>query len=106
MGLLRQIGNRIMLVAWLRQLAYRRRLEGDHAAARRAVDEALAVVEELGTAETKALGHYLLASHLDEAESDHAGALTEFRREYDRLRAEGAAMSLDDAVALAIKEER
>ena len=60
-GLLRQIGNRLMLVRWLRQLAYLRRMEGDVVGARRLVDEALSVVEQEGTDEAKALGHFILA---------------------------------------------
>jgi hypothetical protein len=75
---LRQTGNRMMQIVWLRQLAYRRRLEGDLEGAKRAVDEALEIVKEEGTSEAKVLGHYILASHLDEAEKDYAGALREF----------------------------
>src|SRR6266542_4345980 len=65
-GLLRQIGNRLMLIRWLRQLAYLRRLEGDVVGARRSVDEALSVIEQEGTEEAKALGHFILAGQLDE----------------------------------------
>jgi tetratricopeptide (TPR) repeat protein len=78
-GVLRQTGNRMMQIVWLRQLAYRRRLEGDLEGAKRAVDEALEIVREEGTSEAKVLGHYILAGHLDEAEKDYAGALREFR---------------------------
>jgi tetratricopeptide (TPR) repeat protein len=78
-GLLRQIGNRLMLIRWLRQLAYLRRIEGDVAGARRAVDEALSVIEKEGTAEAKALGHFILAGQLDEGEGDHRSALREFQ---------------------------
>ena len=78
-GVLRQTGNRMMQIVWLRQLAYRRRLEGDLEGAKRAVDEALEIVKEEGTSEANVLGHYILAGHLDEAERDHAGALREFR---------------------------
>ena len=77
-GVLRQTGNRMMLIVWLRQLAYRRRLEGDLDGAKRAVDEALEIVKEEGTSEAEVLGHYILASHLDEAEKDYAAALREF----------------------------
>jgi predicted ATPase/class 3 adenylate cyclase len=78
-GLLRQIGNRLMLVRWLRQLAYLRRIEGDVVGARRAVDEALSVVEQEGTDEAKALGHFILAGQLGEGEGDHRTALREFQ---------------------------
>jgi predicted ATPase/class 3 adenylate cyclase/Flp pilus assembly protein TadD len=78
-GVLRQTGNRMMQIVWLRQLAHRRRLEGDLEGAKRAVDEALEIVKEEGTSEAKVLGQYILASHLDEAEKDYAGALREFR---------------------------
>jgi hypothetical protein len=78
-GLLRQIGNRLMLVRWLRQLAYLRRIEGDVVGARRSVDEALSVIEQEGTDEAKALGHYILAGQLDEGEGDHRSALREFQ---------------------------
>jgi predicted ATPase/class 3 adenylate cyclase len=78
-GLLRQIGNRLMLVRWLRQLAYLRRIEGDLVGARRAVDEAMSVVEQEGTDEAKALGHFILAGQLDEGEGDHPSALREFQ---------------------------
>jgi predicted ATPase/class 3 adenylate cyclase len=78
-GLLRQIGNRLMLIRWLRQLAYLRRLEGDLAGARRSVDEALSVIEQEGTDEARALGHFILAGHLDEGEGDHRAALREFQ---------------------------
>jgi predicted ATPase/class 3 adenylate cyclase len=78
-GVLRQTGNRMMQIVWLRQLAHRRRLEGDLEGAKRAVDEALEIVKEEGTSEAKVLGQYILASHLDEAEEDYAGALREFR---------------------------
>jgi len=78
-GVLRQTGNRMMQIVWLRQLAHRRRLEGDREGARRAVDEALEIVKEEGTPEANVLGRYIVASHLDEAERDDAGALYEFR---------------------------
>jgi hypothetical protein len=78
-GVLRQTGNRMMQIVWLRQLAHRRRLEGDLEGARRAVDEALEIVKEEGTPEANVLGRYVLASHLDESEGDYAGALSEFR---------------------------
>jgi tetratricopeptide (TPR) repeat protein len=78
-GLLRQIGNRLMLIRWLRQLAYLRRLEGDVAGARRSVDEALSVIDQEGTDEARALGHFILAGHLDEGEGDHRAALREFQ---------------------------
>jgi tetratricopeptide (TPR) repeat protein len=78
-GVLRQTGNRMMQIVWLRQLAHRRRLEGDLEGAKRAVDEALEIVKEEGTTEATVLGQYILASHLDEAERDYAGALREFR---------------------------
>jgi hypothetical protein len=39
----------------------------------------LEIVKEEGTSEAKVLGQYILASHLDEAEEDYAGALREFR---------------------------
>jgi tetratricopeptide (TPR) repeat protein len=78
-GLLRQVGNRLMLIRWLRQLAYLRRLEGDLAGARRSVDEALSVIEQDGTEEARALGHFILAGHLDEGEGDHPAALREFQ---------------------------
>jgi hypothetical protein len=78
-GLLRQIGNRIMLVRWLRQLAYLRRIEGDVVGARRSVDEALSVIEQEGTDEARALGHFILAGQLDEGEGDHPSALREFQ---------------------------
>jgi predicted ATPase/class 3 adenylate cyclase len=78
-GVLRQTGNRMMQIVWLRQLAHRRRMEGDLEGAQRAVDEALGIVKEEGTPEANVLGQYILASHLDEAERDYAGALREFR---------------------------
>lgn len=78
-GLLRQIGNRLMLVRWLRQLADLRRIEGDGVGAQRAVDEALSVIEEEGTDEAEALGHFILAGQLDEGEGDHGSALREFQ---------------------------
>jgi tetratricopeptide (TPR) repeat protein len=78
-GLLRQIGNRLMLIRWLRQLAYLRRIEGDFVGARRSVDEALSVIEQEGTDEAKALGHFILAGQLDEGEGDHRSALQEFQ---------------------------
>jgi predicted ATPase/class 3 adenylate cyclase len=78
-GLLRQIGNRLMLVRWLRQLAYLRRIEGDAEGARRAVDEALSVIEQEGTEEARVLGHFILAGQLDEADGDHRSALREFQ---------------------------
>ena len=78
-GVLRQTGNRMMQIVWLRQLAHRRRLEGDLEGAKRAVDEALEIVKIEATPEANVLGQYILASHLDEAEKDYAGALREFR---------------------------
>ena len=78
-GVLRQTGNRMMQIVWLRQLAHRRRMEGDLDGAKRAVDEALEIMKEEGTPEATVLGQYILASHLDEAERDYAGALREFR---------------------------
>lgn len=78
-GVLRQTGNRMMQIVWLRQLAHRRRMEGDLDGAKRAVDEALEIVKEEGTPEATVLGQYILASHLGEAERDYAGALREFR---------------------------
>jgi tetratricopeptide (TPR) repeat protein len=78
-GMLRQTGNRMMQIVWLRQLAHRRRLEGDLEGAKRAVDEALEIVKREATPEANVLGQYILASHLDEAEKDYAGALREFR---------------------------
>ena len=78
-GVLRQTGNRMMQIVWLRQLAYRRRLEGDLEGAQRAVDEALGIVKDEGTSEASVLGRYILAGHLDEAEKDYAGALREYR---------------------------
>jgi predicted ATPase/class 3 adenylate cyclase len=78
-GLVRQIGNRLMLVRWLRQLAYLRRIEGDVVGARRSVDEALSVIEQEGTDEARALGHFMLAAQLDEGEGDHPSALREFQ---------------------------
>ena len=78
-GVLRQTGNRMMQIVWLRQLAHRRRMEGDLDGAKRAVDEALEIVKEEGTPEATVLGQYILASHLDEAERDYPGALREFR---------------------------
>jgi tetratricopeptide (TPR) repeat protein len=78
-GLLRQMGNRLMLVRWLRQLAYLRRIEGDVVGARRFVDEALSVIEQEGTDEAEVLGHFILAGQLDEGEGDHRSALREFQ---------------------------
>jgi tetratricopeptide (TPR) repeat protein len=78
-GVLRQTGNQIMQIVWLRQLAYRRRLEGDLEGAKRAVEEALRIVAEEGSLEAKVLGHYILATHLAESERDDARALHEFR---------------------------
>jgi predicted ATPase/class 3 adenylate cyclase len=78
-GLLRQIGNRLMLIRWLRQLAYLRRIEGDVVGARRSVDEALSVIEQEGTDEAKALGYFILAGQLGEGEGDHRSALREFQ---------------------------
>jgi predicted ATPase/class 3 adenylate cyclase len=78
-GVLRQTGNRMMQIVWLRQLAHRRRLEGDLEGAKRAVDEALEVVKAEGTPEAEVLGRYVRASDLEEAEKDYAGALREFR---------------------------
>jgi predicted ATPase/class 3 adenylate cyclase len=78
-GLMRQVGNPMMMIIWLRQLAYRQRLEGDIEGARRSVDEALRFVEKEGSPEAQVLGHYIRGSHLDEAEHDNVGALREFR---------------------------
>jgi predicted ATPase/class 3 adenylate cyclase len=78
-GLLRQIGNRLLLIRWLRQLAYLRRIEGDVVGARRSVDEALSVIEQEGTDEARALGHFILAGQLDEGDGDHSSALREFQ---------------------------
>jgi predicted ATPase/class 3 adenylate cyclase len=78
-GLLRQIGNRLMLIRWLRQLAYLRRIEGDVVGARRAVDEALSVIDQEGTDEATAMGHFILAAQFDEVEGDHRSALREFQ---------------------------
>lgn len=78
-GVLRQIDNRLMLVRWLRQLAYLRRIEGDVIGARRSVDEALSVIEQEGTEEARALGHFILAAQLDEGEGEHPSALREFQ---------------------------
>jgi predicted ATPase/class 3 adenylate cyclase len=89
-GVLRQTGNRMMQIVWLRQLAYRRRLEGDLEGAKRAVDEALGIVREEGTPEANVLGQYILASHLDEAEKDYAGALREFRNGLSAAHAQGS----------------
>jgi predicted ATPase/class 3 adenylate cyclase len=89
-GVLRQTGNRMMQIVWLRQLAYRRRLEGDLEGAKRAVDEALEIVKEEGTSDAKVLGQYILASHLDEAEKDYAGALREFRNGVGAAHSQGS----------------
>ena len=89
-GVMRQTGNRLMQIVWLRQLAYRRRLEGDFVGAKRAVDEALEIVKEEGTSEANVLGHYILAGHLDEAEKDYAGALREFRNGVSAAHAQGS----------------
>jgi predicted ATPase/class 3 adenylate cyclase len=78
-GVLRQTGNRMMQIVWLRQLAHRRRMEGDHEGAKRAIDEALEIVKREATPEANVLGQYILGSHLDETEKDYAGALREFR---------------------------
>ncbi len=90
-GVLRQTGNRMMQIVWLRQLAYRRRLEGDLEGAKRAVDEALGIVKEEGTEEANVLGHYIIAGQLDEAERDYAGALREFRSGVSGAHAQGSA---------------
>jgi predicted ATPase/class 3 adenylate cyclase len=87
---LRQTGNRMMQIVWLRQLAYRRRLEGDLEGAKRAVDEALEIVKDDGTSEAKVLGQYIIASHLDEAEKDYAGALREFRNGVGAAHSQGS----------------
>ena len=55
-GVLRQTGNRMMQIVWLRQLAHRRRLEGDLEGAKRAVDEALEIVKERGDPGSERLG--------------------------------------------------
>jgi hypothetical protein len=68
-----------MLIRWLRQLAYLRRAEGDVAGARRSVDEALSVIEQDGTDEARAMGHFIVAGQLDEGEGDHRSALREFQ---------------------------
>jgi hypothetical protein len=89
-GVLRQTGNRMMQIVWLRQLGYRRRLEGDLEGAQRAVDEALEIVKEEGTSEAKVLGQYIRASHLDEAEKDYAGALRQFQNGVSAARFQGS----------------
>jgi predicted ATPase/class 3 adenylate cyclase len=89
-GVLRQTGNRMMLIVWLRQLAHRRRLEGDLEGAQRAVDEALEIVKAEGTPEAEVLGQYVLASHLEEAEKDYAGALREFRNGLSAAHSQGS----------------
>jgi tetratricopeptide (TPR) repeat protein len=89
-GVLRQTGNRMMQIVWLRQLAHRRRLEGDLDGAKRAVDEALEIVKEEGTPEAEVLGQYILGSHLDEAGKDYAGALREFRNGLRAAHAQGS----------------
>ena len=89
-AVLRQTGNRMMQIVWLRQLAYRRRLEGDLEGAKRAVDEALGIVKEEGTSEANVLGEYIIASHLDEAEKDYAGALREFRNGVGAAHSQGS----------------
>ena len=89
-GVLRQTGNRRMQIVWLRQLAHRRRLEGDLEGAKRAVDEALQIVKEEGTSEARVMGQYILASHLDEAEKDYAGALHEFQNGLSAAHSEGS----------------
>ena len=89
-GVLRQTGNRMMQIVWLRQLAHRRRLEGDLEGAKRAVDEALEIVKAEGTPEAGVLGRYVLASHLDEAEKDYAGALRELRNGLGAAHAQGS----------------
>ena len=89
-GVLRQTGNRMMQIVWLRQLAHRRRLEGDLDGATRAVDEALEIVKDEGTSEARVLGQYILAGHLDEAEKDHAGALREYRSGVGAAHAQGS----------------
>ena len=43
------------------------------------MDEALSVIEQEGTDEARALGHFILAGQLDEGEGDHASALREFQ---------------------------
>jgi len=89
-GVLRQTGNRMMQIVWLRQLAHRRRLEGDLEGAKRAVDEALEIVKDEGTSEANVLGQYILASHLDEAEKDYAGALRGFRNGLTAAHSQGS----------------
>jgi len=89
-GVLRQTGNRMMQIVWLRQLAHRRRLEGDLEGSKRAVDEALEIVTDEGTPEARILGQYVLASHLDEAEKDYAGALREFRNGLGAAHSQGS----------------
>jgi predicted ATPase/class 3 adenylate cyclase/Flp pilus assembly protein TadD len=89
-GVLRQTGNRMMQIVWLRQLAHRRRMEGDLEGAKRAVDEALEIVKREATPEANVLGQYILASHLDEAEKDYAGALREFRNGLSAAHSQGS----------------
>src|SRR6266511_3114211 len=56
----------------------------------RALDEALEIVKEEGTSEANVLGQYILASHLDEAEKDYAGALREFRNGVGAAHSQGS----------------
>lgn len=78
-GFARQLGNRTMLMVWLRHLAYFCRLEGNVEEARRAVDEATEVAAVEGTSAAQAFAHYIRGSHLDEGEQDYAAAIAEFR---------------------------
>jgi predicted ATPase/class 3 adenylate cyclase len=89
-GVLRQTGNRMMLIVWLRQLAHRRRVEGNLEGAKRAVDEALEIVKMEATSEAEVAGRYIVASHLDEAEKDYAGALREFRNGLSASHSQGS----------------
>jgi tetratricopeptide (TPR) repeat protein len=89
-GVLRQTGNRMMQIVWLRQLAHRRRMEGDHEGAKRAVDEALEIVKREATPEANVLGQYILGSHLDETEKDYAAALREFRNGLSAAHSQGS----------------
>jgi hypothetical protein len=50
----------------------------------------LEIVKEEGTSEAKVLGQYILASHLDEAEKDYAGALREFRNGVSAAHSQGS----------------
>ena len=78
-GFARQLGNRTMLMVWLRHLAYFCRMEGNVEEARRAVDEATEVARLEGTSEAQAQAHYIRGSQLDEGEQDYAASIAEFR---------------------------